>query len=71
MFYEAECWAVKNQHKNKLSVADMMVLCWMCDKIRRNRIRNNNIKERVGVASITKKIVKIYFSWLNIWREDL
>jgi hypothetical protein len=28
----AECWVVNNQHKNKISVAEMRMLRWMCCK---------------------------------------
>jgi len=36
------------QHENKLSVADMRMLCWMCGKTRRYKIRNENIGESWG-----------------------
>ena len=42
VLYGIECWAVNNQHE-KISVAEMMTLCWACDKI-----RNAHIREREG-----------------------
>jgi len=42
----AECWAVKNQHKHKVSVAEMRMLRWMCGKTRCDRIGNDDIRER-------------------------
>ena len=46
--YGTECWAVKNQHENKLSVAEMRMLRWICGKTRLDRIRNDNIRESWG-----------------------
>jgi len=44
--------AVKNQHKYKVSVAEMRILYWMCSKIRLDRIKNDGIRENVGVILI-------------------
>jgi hypothetical protein len=48
MLYGAECWEVKNQHENQVSVDEMGMLHWMSGKIRRIRIRirNDTIRER-------------------------
>lgn len=35
---------VKNQHKNKLNIEKMRMLCWMCDKTRRYMTRNKVIR---------------------------
>jgi len=48
MLYETECWAVKNQHENKVSATEMKMLCWICGKTRQDRIRNDNIRESYG-----------------------
>lgn len=42
-----KCWTLKNQHKNKVSVADMRILHWMCGKTRKDMIINENIRESV------------------------
>ena len=39
MLYSTECLAVK-KHISKMNVAEMRVLRWICDKIRRDKIRN-------------------------------
>jgi len=41
MLYGAECWTVKNQHKNKICVAKMRMVRWMCGKTKCDRIRTN------------------------------
>jgi len=43
---------VKNEHESKISVAEMRMLRCMCGKTRHDRIRNDNIRERVGVSPI-------------------
>lgn len=42
----------KNQHKNKISTSEMRMLHWMCGKTRHGRIRNDNIREKVGVVRL-------------------
>jgi len=34
-----ECWVLKNQHENKINVAEMRMFCWMGGKTKRYRIR--------------------------------
>lgn len=45
----------------------MGVLGWMCGKIRHYMIRNENIRERVGVTPIVKKMVENRRSYV-VWR---
>ncbi|KAL5172393.1 hypothetical protein HKD37_16G045160 [Glycine soja] len=58
ILYGTECWAVKSQHENKVCVAEMRMLRWMCGKTRQDKIRNEAIRERVGVAPIVEKMVE-------------
>ncbi|KAF3682123.1 putative pre-mRNA-processing factor 6-like [Capsicum annuum] len=60
MLYGAECWPVKNSHIKKLKVAEMRMLRWMYGHTRKDRIRNESIREQVGVASAEDKIVLVY-----------
>ena len=55
ILYGTICWAAKKQHVTKMSVADMRMLGWMCGKIRKDRIRNTNIRDIVRVALIKNK----------------
>jgi len=52
MLYGKECWAVKNQHDNKISVAGDEDVVLDIGKTRWEKIRNDYIRERVGVAPI-------------------
>ena len=65
MLYGTECWAVKSQHESKVSVVKMRMLCWMSGKTRQDRIRNDTISERVGVAPIVEKLVENRLRWFG------
>jgi hypothetical protein len=65
MLYGTECWAVKNQHGNQVSVAEMRMLRWMIGKTRLDRIRNDTIRERVGVAPIVERMVENRLRWFG------
>jgi hypothetical protein len=36
MMYGAECWATKGQHVQKMSVAEMRMLRWICGHTRKD-----------------------------------
>ncbi|KAL5165098.1 hypothetical protein HKD37_18G050289 [Glycine soja] len=65
ILYGTECWAVKSQHENKVGVAEMRMLRWMCGKTRQDKIRNEAIRERVGVAPIAEKMVENRLRWFG------
>ncbi|KAL5176375.1 LINE-1 retrotransposable element ORF2 protein [Glycine soja] len=65
ILYGTECWAAKSQHENKVGVAEMRMLRWMCGKTRQDKIRNEAIRERVGVAPIVEKIVENRLRWFG------
>jgi hypothetical protein len=60
-----ECWVVKNQHENKISVGEIRMLCWMCGETRRDRITSDNIRERVGVAPVVENMVENRLGWFG------
>jgi hypothetical protein len=63
MLYGAECWPTKSQHIQKISYAEMRMLRWMCG--RKDRIRNDDIRDRVGVAPIEEKLVQHRLRWFG------
>ncbi|RZB50734.1 Metal tolerance protein 4 isoform B [Glycine soja] len=65
ILYGTECWAVKSQHENKVGVVEMRMLRWMCGKTRQDKIRNETIRERVGVAPIVEKMVENRLRWFG------
>ncbi|KAF3651799.1 hypothetical protein FXO37_17836 [Capsicum annuum] len=65
MLYEAECWPVKNSHIQKLKVTEMRMLQWMCGHIRKDRVRNEIIREKVRVASVEDKMRGVRLHWFR------
>ncbi|KAM1503592.1 hypothetical protein ACFXTO_028813 [Malus domestica] len=52
MLYGTECWAVKHQYVHKMGVAEMRMLRGMCGHTRNDKIENEDIRGKVGVAEI-------------------
>ena len=72
MLYGAECWPTKRQHIQQMSVAEMQMLRWMCGYTRKDRIRNEVLPERLGVAPIDEKLVQHRLRWFgHIQRRPL
>jgi len=65
MLYGSECWALKGQQEHKIGVAEMRMLRWMCGHTRKDKIRNEQIRGRVGVAPIEEKIVENRLRWFG------
>lgn len=47
---------VKNSHVQKMSVAEMKMLRWMCGHTRRDNISNEDIWGKEGVASVVDDV---------------
>jgi len=56
LHYRAECWPIKKTQVQRLMVAKMRMIRWMCTYTRLDRIRNVVIRERVGVAPLEEKL---------------
>ncbi|PHT91021.1 Phospholipase D delta [Capsicum annuum] len=65
MLYGAECWPVKHSHIQKLKVAKMRMLRWMCGLTRGDRVRNEIILKKVGVASVEDKMQEGRLRWFG------
>ena len=52
LLYGTEYWDIKRHHAQKMSVAEMRMLRWMCGNTRRDKVRNEDICTKIGVASI-------------------
>ncbi|KAG5632518.1 hypothetical protein H5410_004235 [Solanum commersonii] len=65
LLYGAECWPVKNAHVQKIHVAEMRMLRWMCGHTRSDKIRNEVIREKVGVASVVDKLREARLRWFG------
>ncbi|KAI8559570.1 hypothetical protein RHMOL_Rhmol04G0184900 [Rhododendron molle] len=65
MLYGTKYWPIKKQKVRKMSVAEMRMLRWMCGKTRQDRIRNETIREMVGVAPIKEKLRENKLRWFG------
>ncbi|KAK4350932.1 hypothetical protein RND71_030245 [Anisodus tanguticus] len=71
MLYKAECWSVKTSHIQKMKVVEMRMLRWMCGHTMRDRIRNEDIRDKVGVASMEDKMREARLRWFgHVQRRD-
>jgi len=55
MLYGAKCWPTKIRHVQQLSVVEMRMLRWICGHTRIDRVRNDDIRDRLEVAPIEEK----------------
>jgi len=55
LLYSTEWLAIKRDHAQKMSIAEMHMLHWICGNTRRNKVRNNDILIKIGVVSIDEK----------------
>ncbi|PHT56676.1 Delta(7)-sterol-C5(6)-desaturase 1 [Capsicum baccatum] len=65
MLYGVEYWSIKNSHVQKLKVAEMRMLRWMCGFTRADRVRNEIIWKKVGVTSVQDKMREVKFRWFG------
>ena len=68
LLYGTDCWDIKRHHAQKMSVAEMRMLCWMCDNTRRDNVRNEDIRTKIGAASIEEKR-ETRLRWLGLVRR--
>src|SRR6185295_6703177 len=65
MLYGAECWPTKRRHVQQLSVAEMRMLHWICGHTRMDRVRNDDIQYRLGIAPIEEKLIQHRLRWFG------
>ncbi|XP_019238436.1 PREDICTED: uncharacterized protein LOC109218522 [Nicotiana attenuata] len=65
MLYVAECWPIKNFHFQRMKVAKMRMLRWMCGHTRIDKIRNEVIRDKVGVAPVDDKMRELRLRWFG------
>ncbi|KAF3634913.1 putative pre-mRNA-processing factor 6-like [Capsicum annuum] len=71
MLYGAECWPVKNSHIQKLKVAEIRMLRWMCGFTTADKVRNESIREKVRVVLVEDKLWEVRLRWfVYVMRRD-
>ncbi|VDP33216.1 unnamed protein product [Heligmosomoides polygyrus] len=61
--YDAECWPVTKEIESRLSVMETKMLSWTAGLTRLDRVRNETIRRRFGVASIADKLREARLRW--------
>ena len=69
MLYGSECWGVNHVHEQKMRVAEMRMLRWMCGHTRLDKIHNEYIRNKVGVAPIDEKMRETRLRWYALVRR--
>jgi hypothetical protein len=65
MLYGAECWPIKRRYVQQLSIAEMRMLRWICGHTRRDVVRNDDIRERLGMTPVEEKLVQHHLRWFR------
>jgi hypothetical protein len=64
ILYGAECWPTKRRHVQQLNIAEMHMLRWICGHTRRDHVRNDDIRERLGMTPV-KKLMQHCLKWFG------
>ncbi|XP_009614238.1 uncharacterized protein [Nicotiana tomentosiformis] len=65
MLYGTECWPIKKSHIQKMKVAEMRMLRWMYVHTKMDKIRNEDIGEKVGVAPMDDQMRETTLRWFG------
>jgi len=65
MMYGSECWALKKTQIQRLLVAEMRMIRWICGYTRLDKIRNEVIRDIVKVAPIEDKMRESRLRWFG------
>jgi len=65
VLYGSECWPLKKTQAQRLIVAEMRMIRWMCGFTRLDRIRNRVIRNLVEVAPIEDKLRESRLRWFG------
>ena len=65
LLYGTECWPIKKGFKQRMEVTKMRMLRWMCGNAMMDRIRNQEFKEKLGVAPLLAKMRENRLRWFG------
>ena len=71
LLYGMETVPMTSSHVKKLEVTEMKMSRWACGHTLRDRVRNDNTRERLKVENITERCRKARLRWFgHIKRQD-
>ncbi|XP_026428569.1 uncharacterized protein LOC113324463 [Papaver somniferum] len=65
LLYGAECWETRSSHLMALNVTEMRMLRWACGHARRDKIRNDCVRGKLGVAPMKDILSQHRLRWLR------
>ena len=65
LLYVTECWPVKKVFEQRMKVIEMRMLRWMCGNTMMDRIRNQEFREKLGVAPLYAKMRENRLRWFG------
>jgi len=63
--YGVECWPIKKAQVQRMMVTETRMIHWMCGNTRMDKIRNEVIRGKVGVAPIEHKMRYTRLRWFG------
>jgi hypothetical protein len=65
LLYGSECWTIKHDHMQKINVAEMRMLRWMSGNTIKDKLKNDFIRHKIGVAPIEDKLRENRLRWFG------
>jgi len=70
LLYGAKCWPVKKTQVQRVMVAKMRMIRWMCKFTRLDKIRNEVIREKVAVPPTEEKLRRLDLDGLAVLKGE-
>ncbi|XP_009779407.1 uncharacterized protein LOC142163472 [Nicotiana tabacum] len=70
MLCGVERWSVKKSHVQKMSVVEMRMLRWMCVHTRKDKIKYEIIRDKVGVAAVEDKLRELRVEMVWAYEDE-
>ena len=71
LLHGTECWLIKKTQLQRVMVAEMGMIRWMCGHTILDRIRNVMIRDNIGMAPIKDKISEARLTWFDHVRRSI
>jgi hypothetical protein len=65
ILYGAKYWPTKGRHVQQLIIAEIRMLRWICGHTKRDRVRNDDIRERLWVVTVEENLVQYRLRWFS------